>query len=233
MSTNSPDELTDLAVRLGHSFTDPALLERALSHRSWCAENGNAVSNERLEFLGDAVLGWVIADLAYHRFADLPEGRLTDLRKSVVNAGALAEVARGLGIGPYIRLGNGESAAGGAQKPSILSDAFEAILGAIYLDAGAEVAHGFVERHVGTRLSDSLGHLHELDYKTTLQERCAARGLDTPVYELTSVGPDHAKVFTARVSVGDHVSGVGEGRSKKAAEQVAAAAACERLAVDA
>ena len=231
--TIDPSELDDLAGRIGHSFDDPALLERALAHRSWCAENGHVESNERLEFLGDAVLGWVVADLAYRRYPDVPEGRLTDLRKSLVNATALAEVAREIGIGPFIRLGNGEAAAGGASKPSILSDAFEAILGAVYLDSGSDAAAAFVERHVAPRLERSVGHLHELDHKTRLQELCAGLGLEPPTYHLSWTGPDHAKVFTARVTVGNDALGHGEGRSKKAAEQVAAEMACDRLEADA
>ncbi len=134
----APSSVEDLQTRLGYTFADESLLDRALSHRSWCAENGAVESNERLEFLGDAVLGWAIADLAFHRFADVPEGRLTDLRKSVVNATALAGIATDLGFGAHLKLGRGEAAGGGSEKPSILSDVFEAVLGAVYLDGGAE-----------------------------------------------------------------------------------------------
>ena len=222
-------DVDDLAARVGHDFADPELLRRAMAHRSWCAENGDAQSNERLEFLGDAVLGWVVADLAYHRFPDVPEGQLTDLRKSVVNATALAAVAREIGIGPFLLLGNGERAAGGADKPSILSDAFEAVLGAVHLDGGTEAAYAMVERHVGPRLVTTVDRLDELDHKTLLQETCARLGRQPPVYELTWTGPDHAKVFTARAVVEGRTVGRGRGSSKKAAEQVAAAAACAEL----
>lgn len=235
MSTpaTSGTDLGRLATAVGHVFDDPTLLQRALAHRSWCSENDGAESNERLEFLGDAVLGWAIADISFRRFVDVPEGQLTDLRKSVVNATALASIAEEIGIGPHLLLGRGEAAAGGSEKPSILSDAFEAILGAVYLDGGADAAYSMVERHVAPRLALNIDQLDQLDHKTQLQELCARRGDEPPVYELTSVGPDHAKVFTAQVRVGREVVGSGDGRSKKAAEQVAAAAACETLGRDA
>ncbi|MGA9277221.1 ribonuclease III [Ilumatobacter sp.] len=222
-------DLDDLSARIGYRFERADLLERSLAHRSWCAENDGADSNERLEFLGDAVLGWAIADITYRRFDDLSEGRLTDLRKSVVNAHALAEVADEIGLGPFIKLGRGESAAGGAEKHSILSDVFEAVLGAVYLDGGPDAAFAFVERHVATRLATTIDGLGHLDWKTELQERCARHGRPAPEYTLTSTGPDHAKSFTATVAVGDDVLGSGEGTSKKAAEQVAAHAACRVL----
>jgi len=222
-------DLDELSERIGHRFERPELLERALSHRSWCAEHGNAVSNERLEFLGDAVLGWAIADIAFHRFSDVPEGRLTDLRKSVVNAHALADVANDIGLGPWVKLGRGEAAAGGASKHSILSDAFEAVLGAVYLDGGADAAFALVERHVATRLAATIDGLGHLDWKTELQERCARHGRGAPVYVVTSSGPDHAKLFTASVEVDGTARGTGTGRSKKAAEQMAAEAACIEL----
>lgn len=223
------DGLAALAGRVGHRFDDVDLLSQAMAHRSWCAETPGADSNERLEFLGDAVLGWVVADLVYRRHDELPEGSLTDLRKSVVNAVALAEIAEEIELGPNILLGRGETAAGGAAKPSILSDAFEAVLGAVYLDGGAEAAYGVVERLVGPRLVASLGRLDDLDHKTQLQEAAARTGSGAPVYELTASGPDHAKVFAATVLVDGAVLGKGRGRSKKAAEQAAAAIACESI----
>ena len=228
--TQVPDhDLAALAGRVGHSFDDPELLRRALAHRSWCAETPGADSNERLEFLGDAVLGWAVADIVYRRYADLPEGQLTDLRKSVVNAIALAEVAEEMGLGPHILLGRGEAAAGGAQTPSILSDAFEAVLGAVYLDGGAEAAFAMVERLVGPRMPSTIDALDQLDQKTQLQELSARAGRGTPEYTLSSTGPDHAKMFRATVSIDGNPLGHGEGRSKKAAEQVAAAEACRAL----
>lgn len=202
-----------------------------MAHRSWCAESaGDEASNERLEFLGDAVLGWVVADIAFRHFGDLPEGKLTDLRKSVVNASALAEVAVALDIGSCLLLGKGESAAGGRSKPSILSDAFEAVLGAIYLDGGSGAAYEFVERVIGERLRRAVEQLHRLDHKTLLQE-IAVRDFDTaPVYVLREEGPDHAKHFFATVLVAGRVLGEGEGSSKKQAEQVAAMMAVDSLA---
>jgi ribonuclease-3 len=222
-------DLDELSERIGHRFERTELLDQALAHRSWCAEHGDADSNERLEFLGDAVLGWAIADIAFHRFADVPEGRLTDLRKSVVNGDALADAANDIGLGPFIKLGKGEAAADGAAKPTILSDAFEAVLGAVYLDGGAEAAFALVERYVATRLADTIDDVRTLDYKTELQERCARHDRSAPVYTLTSTGPDHARVFTATVRVDGDVLGAGEGRSKKSAEQVAAEMACRTL----
>ena len=222
--------LTDLTGVVGHEFADLALLDRALRHRSWCAENGDVASNERLEFLGDAVLGWAIADLVYRRFEADAEGRLTDLRKAVVSAAALAEVAADIGIGPYLLLGKGEAAAGGAEKPSILSDAFEAVLAAVYLDGGPEAAFAMVERHVAPHLSTAVDREDRVDHKTALQERCAQLGLAAPTYRISSVGPDHAKVFTATARIGGQSTGAGEGGSKKSAEQAAALAALGELA---
>jgi ribonuclease III len=196
------------------------------------AESPGSASNERLEFLGDAVLGWVVADLVFRRFGELPEGSLTDLRKSVVNAEALADVARELGLGEFVRLGRGEAAAGGRDKPSILSDAFEAVLAAVYLDGGPEAAKALVERLVGPRLDDAVGRLDRLDHKSSLQELVARLELGPPVYEVTSSGPDHAKQFVADVVVGGVIAGTGSGRSKKSAEQAAASAAWARLIAD-
>lgn len=221
---NESDRLLRLAERIGHAFSDPFLLEIAVSHRSWCAENDGAPSNERLEFLGDAVLGWVVADIAFRRHALMSEGELTDLRKRVVNAHALADVARALDLGPHVRLGRGEAAAGGADKPSILSDTFEAVLAAVYLDGGSDAAAAVVEAHVAGRLDAELDGARgdHVDHKTRLQELCAAAGLAPPRYEVTSTGPDHDKVFVASVWVDGNVHGQGEGTSKKAAEQSAA-----------
>ena len=179
-----------------------------------------------MEFLGDAVLGWAVADMSYRRFGHTPEGQLTDLRKSVVNALALADVAREIGLGDHVRLGRGEAAAEGAQKPSILSDAFEAVLGAVYLDGGTEAAYDMVARLVAPGLPDTIEELGRLDNKTQLQERAARAGLGAPVYTFATTGPDHAKTFVVSVFVDDVLLGQGTGRSKKAAEQLAASAAC-------
>ena len=229
MSTDLTGGLETLSRRLGYEFNDLALLRRALAHRSWCAEVGGLPSNERLEFLGDAVLGWVVAEIAYRRHGDLPEGKLTDLRKSVVNAIALAEVAESIGLGEHLLLGKGEDAAGGRRKSSILSDALEAVLGAVYLDGGVDDAKALVERLFSGRLETAAGQLDRLDHKTVLQE-LTARLYDTaPVYLLTETGPDHSKTFTATVLVDGIALGVGEGKSKKLAEQQAASEAFDAL----
>ena len=229
MPSDAPPDLALLAVTIGHEFSNIGLLRQAMAHRSWCAETAGEHSNERLEFLGDAVLGWVIADIAFRQFDALAEGFLTDLRKSVVNASALAEVAESIGIGPHLLLGKGEALAGGAEKPSILSDAFEAVLGAVYLDGGTESAYAMVQRWVAPRMLTSVSRLNQLDHKTQLQELAARAGRSAPVYTVTSTGPDHAKSFQATVSLDGDVLGDGSGRSKKAAEQSAASVAAATL----
>ena len=221
-------DLSQLSARLGYAFTNISLLETAMHHRSWNAENEGGESNERLEFLGDAVLGWVVADIVYSQHSDLPEGKLTDLRKSVVNANALAEVAVDLGIGEYLMLGKGEDTAGGREKTSILSDALEAVIGAVYIDAGPQATHDVVSALMGKRIVDAVGGLDRLDAKTRLQE--LASKLEAHVhYKVEDEGPDHEKMFFATVFVGDRELGYGEGKSKKAAEQIAAEIACDVL----
>jgi ribonuclease-3 len=221
-------DLSQLTARLGYAFTDISLLETAMHHRSWNAENEGGESNERLEFLGDAVLGWVVADIVYSQHSDLPEGKLTDLRKSVVNANALAEVAAELGIGEFLMLGKGEDTAGGREKTSILSDALEAVIGAVYIDAGPQATHDVVSALMGKRIVDAVGGLDRLDAKTRLQE--LASKLEAHVhYKVEDEGPDHEKMFFATVFVGDRELGYGEGKSKKAAEQIAAEIACDVL----
>jgi ribonuclease III len=222
----SPD---DLSARIGYHFTDPSLVTRAMAHRSWCAEHPGTQSNERLEFLGDAVLGWVVADLAYARFAELPEGALTGVRKGVVNALALAEVAAVLGLGDHLLLGRGEDAAGGREKPSILSDALEALFGAVYVDGGPAAAQEVIDRLIGPRLADTAARLDFLDYKSRLQELAVRHGAGVPEYHTRAEGPDHAKRFFASVVIDGRIAGEGTGRSKKAAEQAAAEAAGEDL----
>mgnify|MGYP006146160019 FL=1 len=221
-------DLSQLSARLGYAFTNISLLETAMHHRSWNAENDGGESNERLEFLGDAVLGWVVADIVYTQHSDLPEGKLTDLRKSVVNANALAEVAVELGIGEHLKLGKGEDTAGGREKTSILSDALEAVIGAVYIDAGPQATHDVVSALMGKRIVDAVGGLDRLDAKTRLQE--LASKLEAHVhYKVEDEGPDHEKMFFATVFVGDRELGYGEGKSKKAAEQIAAEIACDVL----
>jgi ribonuclease-3 len=223
------DALASFCDRLGYRFHDPALLRRAVAHRSWCAEHPGDLSNERLEFLGDAVLGWVVADLVYRSHQDQPEGRLTDLRKQVVNASALAEVAAGLDLGKVILLGKGETAAGGAGKPSILSDALEAVLGAVYLDGGVVAVTALIERLLAEPLRLAAEFGDRGDHKTALQELTARTFDVAPVYVISHTGPDHARQFTANVLVGGELMGVGEGPSKKIAEQRAAEQACLAL----
>ncbi len=205
------------------------LLRVALSHRSWVSEHPGEESNERLEFLGDAVLGWLVAEWVFHRHPELTEGRLTDLRKAVVNAGALASVADQLGLGEVLFLGKGEAAAGGRAKPSILSDALEAVLAAVYLDGGPDAARALVARLLGPAL-ERAARFGGSDHKTALQEQLARRASGPPAYRVAEDGPDHAKVFQARVLVGDEELGSGTGRSKKQAEQAAAAQALQRMA---
>lgn len=209
------------------------MLRRALAHRSWCAEVGGEPherpSNERLEFLGDAVLGWAVAAMAYRDYTELAEGKLTDLRKSVVNATTLAQVAQEIELGPCLLLGRGEAAAGGRTKPSILSDALEAVFGAVYLDGGNEAARTLIERLLGPRMKAAADRLDRLDYKTVLQELTARLFETAPVYVISETGPDHQKNFTATVIVSGKAAGVGEGRSKKLAEQAAAEQAWHAL----
>jgi ribonuclease III len=221
----APDVLEGLSERIGHRFADAELLRRAMAHRSWCAEHPGNLSNERLEFLGDAVLGWMIADIAYREHQELPEGKLTDLRKSVVNASALAEVAVAVDLGPCLLLGKGESAAGGRFKPSILSDALEAVIGAVYLDGGVVAAARLIEHLFTGPLEQAAKQLDRLDFKTLLQELTARLFDAAPVYVVSERGPDHQKTFTATVMVAGRPVGEGTGRSKKVAEQAAALAA--------
>lgn len=220
---------SELADRLGYRFDDSTVLDTAMAHRSWCAENPGHASNERLEFLGDAVLGWVTAHIAFARFPAMSEGELTGVRKGVVNTNALAEIAAALELGQHILLGKGESAAGGAGKASILADALEAVIGAVYVDGGPAVAYDVVERLIGDRLSETARRLDELDFKSTLQELVAGAGKSAPVYDLSEEGPDHDKRFFARVIVDGTVVGTGHGRSKRTAEQAAAAVAAQGL----
>ena len=205
------------------------LLELALTHRSYAYESGGIPTNERLEFLGDSVLGIVVTDALYHRHADLPEGQLAKLRSAVVNARALAGVARTLSLGSYIRLGKGEEATGGRDKSSILADTVEAILGAAYLDHGIEVARDLVLRLFDELLTESATLGAGLDWKTSLQELTAELGVGVPSYLISEDGPDHAKEFQARVVLGDAHHGFGKGSNKKEAEQEAAASAYAEL----
>jgi ribonuclease-3 len=205
---------------------DDALLLRALTHRSYAYENGGLPTNERLEFLGDAVLGLVVTDALYTSNPDLPEGQLAKLRASVVNMRALAEVARRLGedgLGSFVLLGRGEEATGGRQKPSILADTLEAVLGAVYESSGIDVARTLVRRLFDPVIDSSTNQGAGLDWKTSLQELLAQRLLGAAEYIVAESGPDHQKHFVAALCVGGEEIGSGEGGSKKEAEQRAAA----------
>ncbi|WP_433182827.1 ribonuclease III [Actinoallomurus sp. CA-150999] len=204
---------------------DPALLERALTHRSYAYENGGLPTNERLEFLGDSVLGLVVTDTLFRNHPDLPEGQLAKLRAAVVNMRALAGVARALGLGAYIRLGRGEEGTGGRDKSSILADTLEALIGAVYLDLGLKAADELVHRLFDPLITRSASLGAGLDWKTSLQELTATEELGVPEYHVEESGPDHQKTFRAVVVVGGTEYGRGEGRSKKEAEQQAAEAA--------
>lgn len=200
-------------------------LAPALVHRSWSYEHGGIPTNERLEFLGDAVLGMVVTEQLYRRNPDASEGNLARYRSAIVNSKALADVARTLGLGNHLLLGRGESASGGGDKDSILADSLEAVIGAVFVTAGLPAATDLILR-LFDRLIDSSSDLGAgLDWKTSLQELAAARHVEPPEYVITESGPDHDKRFSAQVKFGDQVLGLGEGRSKKAAEQQAAASA--------
>nr|WP_219825509.1 ribonuclease III [Nonomuraea typhae] len=201
------------------------LLERALTHRSYAYENGGLPTNERLEFLGDSVLGLVVTDTLYRGHPDVTEGQLAKLRAAVVNMRALAGVAQDLGVGPCIRLGRGEEVTGGREKASILADTLEALIGAVYLDHGLDVAAALVRRLFDALIVRSAELGAGLDWKTSLQELTALEELGVPDYHVMESGPDHHKTFRASVYVGGTTFGSGEGRSKKEAEQQAAEAA--------
>jgi ribonuclease III len=205
-----------LLERLGVTV-EPELLQRALTHRSYAYENGGLPTNERLEFLGDAVLGLVVTDTLFRAHPDLPEGQLAKLRSAVVNAKALADVGRELGLGDHLRLGRGEEATGGRDKGSILADTVEAVLGAVYLDRGLTEAEGLVHRLFDPVIDSAAGLGAGLDWKTSLQELTANNGLGVPEYQIWDTGPDHEKFFTAVVRVAGEDRGSGTGRSKKEA----------------
>jgi ribonuclease-3 len=223
-----PDDALDRAI--GVRFTDPELRRMALTHRSFAFEHGLEVTNERLEFLGDSVLGLVVTDMAYREFPDMPEGQLAKLRAAVVNMQALAEVARTLELGHVVLLGRGEEQSGGRDKASILADALEAVFGAIYLDLGLDAARELVERLFRPRMQAYVRGEGDRDHKTILQELASQELRAMPEYRLEERGPDHEKEFTATVFLGGEAFGTGVGRSKKEAEQQAAREAYARIA---
>jgi ribonuclease III len=208
---------------------DPALLLLALTHRSFAYENGGIPTNERLEFLGDSILGQAVTVKLFRDHPELDEGELAKRRASLVSSAALAEVGRSIGVGPYVLLGRGETMTGGADKPSILADTVEAIIGAVYLDAGGDAATALVMRLISPLLADPDRFGAAMDPKTSLQEIAARRSAPPPVYTVTESGPDHNKHFVATVSVGELVQASGEGSSKKQAEMAAALEAWTEL----
>lgn len=229
----SPDRASEgpkaLDRVLGVRFKDASVRQTALTHRSFAFENELGTNNERLEFLGDAVLGIVVTDMAFREFPEMPEGELAKLRAAIVNMGALADVARDLGLGRFILLGKGEEMSGGRNKSSILADALEAMLGAVYLDRGLDAARKLIVRLFRPRMVAYVRGEGERDYKTILQELASADLRALPDYRITERGPDHEKEFTARVYLGGKEWGSGIGRSKKEAEQQAAHEAYVRL----
>lgn len=220
-----------LQERLGHRFADPFLLDLALRHRSWCAENGAVESNERLEFLGDSVLGLIVTSELYRRAPSRNEGTLARNRSELVSAAALATVARELDLGEAILLGKGETTTGGRDKGSILADTLEAVIGAVYLDGGTVAAERVVLGALGPHLDAIIETDMTSDFKSRLQELSAAEYGRVPEYSTEEEGPEHDKRFSATVVLGGQARGSGRGHSKKAAEQSAARSALEALAV--
>ena len=222
--------MQDLEEKTGYSFKDRGLLINALTHSSYANENRgrSCESNERLEFLGDSVLGMVVAEALYRRFPDLPEGRLTRMRAQLVCEESLHRVAGEIGLGAHIRLGKGEEHTGGRTRTSILADATEALIAAMYLDGGMDVARGFIERYILPELNGE--YIPFGDAKTDLQELIQKKSGSTLSYELVGEsGPDHDKTFTTRVLLNGESVGTGSGRTKKEAEQAAARAALAAL----
>ena len=225
------DRLRELEERLGHVFHDESLLRTALTHSSYANENRalGAVCNERLEFLGDSVLGVTVADHLYRNYGAMPEGRMTRLRSELVCEQSLHRVAQKLQLGEYLRLGRGEEHNGGRERPSILADAVEAVIAAMYLDGGMAAADEFIHRNLLSELGAAEPEFFN-DYKTSLQELIQRRSGQILAYELTGeVGPDHDKTFTVRVLLNGESIGEGAGRTKKEAEQSAARNALEAL----
>lgn len=228
------DPVEALPLRLGHVFDDPGLLLLALTHRSWCAEHPGTQSNERLEFLGDAVLGLVVTDHVFRCYPDMPEGSLAKLRAAVVSAPTLAEVGADLGLGAALRLSRGEESIGGRTKRSILCDALEAVIGAVYLDGGLDAARRLVIELLADRIAaEAADGPGGTDHKSQLQALAARLYDGAPVYRVSEEGPDHDKRFSAEVLLDGRVVGAGEGRSKKLAEQAAAGAALDHIAATA
>ena len=205
------------------------LYELALTHRSYAFENGSQEHNERLEFLGDAILGAIVTDLIFVSYPDLSEGAMAPLRASVVNTHSLADIAREMGLGDNIRLGKGEEISGGRNKSSLLADALEAIIGAVYVEQGLDAARDAIQPIFEKRIAAAVAAGNRFDPKAALQERVVRDGHALPSYQVEGSGPDHDKRFEAEVFVGGHLLGWGRGRSKKEAEQEAARRALESM----
>jgi ribonuclease III len=224
-------DLTLLQQTIGITFKTPALLELAMVHSSYINENPAEapISNERLEFLGDAVLGLIIAESLYQEYPDSPEGDLTRLRSSLVRRETLADAARGINLGDYLFLGNGEESGGGREKPANLAGVFESLVAAIYLDQGLEKARSFIQTLFGPEMYKQMQQGALADHKSKLQEIMQAERQITPEYHLISAtGPDHDRQFTVEVRTGESVLGRGKGKSKKTAEMEAARIALEK-----
>lgn len=219
--------MSDLAAVLDEcrATLPTAAMELAMTHRSFAYENGGIPTNERLEFLGDSVLGLVVTESLYRRYPDVSEGQLAKMRAAIVNARALADVARGLRLGEHLRLGRGEEITGGSDKSSILADTLEAVIGSVYIEHGLATAEVLVRRLFDPLVDRAATLGAGLDWKTSLQELTASLDLGAPDYAVEESGPDHAKAFRATAIIGADVYGEGEGRSKKEAEQQAAEAA--------
>jgi len=230
-SFSESESAADLTTRLGLKFTDLHLLVRALTHRSYVNENPNVLEdNERLEFLGDAVLDFVVGAWVYNHYPEMPEGDLTRMRSALVRTNTLAEFARQQDLGSALRLGRGELASGGRQRDNLLCATFEAVIGAMYLDTGITAVEEFMEPLLSDASDKVIGHVERYDPKSTLQEWAQANKLGTPNYiTIATSGPDHARIFTVEAKIDGKVYGQGEGPSKQVAAQTAAHAALESL----
>jgi ribonuclease-3 len=226
---STPSRLSSIEERIGVPFGDPSLVDVALTHRSYAFEHGSPRHNERLEFLGDAVLGLIVTDMIYAWYPDLSEGEMAKLRASTVNMAVLADAARELGIGAELYLGRGEELSGGREKSSILADAYEAVLGAVYLDQGMDAARSVVAASLAEHIREQVERGVVRDFKTSLQEHAVRQRGAIPEYRITASGPDHAKRFDAQVFLAGEMLGEGTGRSKKEAEQAAAKRALPKL----
>ena len=221
--------MRELEEKLGYRFRNRQLLEHALTHSSYANEHraSGITSNERLEFLGDSVLGMIVAEHLFRKHPDMPEGELTRTRAALVCEDSLYEVAMALNLGRYLKLGKGEAAGGGRERPSILADATEATLAAVYLDGGIDAVRTIIQTFI---LDKEQEKAVDRDYKTALQELVQRNPGQSVIYRLVDeIGPDHVRIFVMEVSVGGTVIGQGRGRTKKEAEQLSAKAALKKL----